>query len=68
MIGLMQGVLKVSNDNYSMILEKIKLAQNKDILNKLEKASVRLYDAGIFNEKELYKLDGKIMQKLALIN
>jgi len=68
MNGLMWGVLKVSNKDYSIMLEKIKLSQNKETLNKLEKSSVRLYDAGIFNEKELARLDIKIMEKLALIN
>lgn len=50
------------------MIERIKAADTVEVLNKLEKSSVRLYDAGIFNEKELYKLDGKLMQKLALID
>lgn len=50
------------------MIEKIKAANAVEVLNRLERSCVRLYDAGIFNEKELAKLDSKIMEKLSLID
>jgi len=55
------------NENYKLMIERIKAANTVEVLSRLEKSCVRLYDAGIFNEKELSRLDVKIMEKIALI-
>lgn len=58
---------KTTKTNYQSCLERIQKANTVDGLYKLESSFDRLYDTGILSDKELYKLSGKVMQKIAKI-
>jgi hypothetical protein len=57
----------MNSSEYNSAVLRVNKANTKEELNKLEKSLIRCYNAGVLNEKELSKLDEKIMHKLALL-
>jgi hypothetical protein len=57
----------MNSSEYNSAVLRVNKANTKEELNKLEKSLICCYNAGVLNEKELSKLDEKIMHKLALL-
>ena len=50
--------------DYQSALERIKSAPNVEILQKLDKSFVRLWEAGIFTESEFSRLDRRLVERM----
>jgi hypothetical protein len=50
--------------DYQSALERIKSAPNVEILQKLDKSFVRLWEAGIFTESEFSRLDRRLVDRM----
>ena len=52
------------SSEYKSALDRLARAHTSQDLEQLENSFVRLYNAGIFTDKEFMRLDGKIVDKL----
>jgi hypothetical protein len=50
--------------DYQSALARIKSAPNVEILRKLDKSLVRLWEAGIFTESEFSRLDRRLVDRM----
>jgi hypothetical protein len=50
--------------DYQSALHRIKSAPNVEILRKLGKSLVRLWEAGIFTESEFSRIDRRLVERM----